>query len=183
MERDEFKAVWLSLDEKFYRVAMVILRSEADAGDALQDLYVRLWGMRDRLDAVATPLSYGITVLRNICIDRLRARRPDILSDHYQSGTLSAAGNSDSALERRAREVPDEGGGTEGGLIGREAVARLRAVMQTLPENQRTVIDLRFFRQLDNTEIARRTGLSEVNVRTLLSRARNTIRKQLEDYI
>ncbi len=174
MERDEFKAVWLSLDEKYYRVAFAILRSETDARDAIQDLYVRLWGMRHRLDAVTSPLSYGITVLRNICIDALRARKPD---------TIDAGQAKTGKTERKPGEVPDEGEGTEGRLIGKEAVARLKDVMRTLPESQRAVIDLKFFRHLDNAEIARRTGLSEGNVRQLLSRARKTIRRNMKDYI
>ena len=74
MEREEFKRIWLPLDGSLYRVAFSILGSEADAKDAVQDLYLKLWNRRESLSEVDRPLGYGIRLIRNICIDRLRAR-------------------------------------------------------------------------------------------------------------
>ena len=64
-----FHTVWIPLQERFYRVAYYLLEDRADALDVVQDLYVKLWKMRDSLDLVRNPASYGALLVRNLCID------------------------------------------------------------------------------------------------------------------
>mgnify|MGYP002623187306 CR=1 FL=1 len=71
-----FHTVWVPLQDRFYRVAFYLLENRADALDAVQDLYVKLWKMRDSLDLVRNPGAYGTLLLRNLCIDRIRRARP-----------------------------------------------------------------------------------------------------------
>ncbi len=70
----DFREIWIPLAERFYRVAFYMLESETDAEDAVQELYLRLWTGRGRLEDVRNPLAYGIMVLKNICLDRIRRR-------------------------------------------------------------------------------------------------------------
>lgn len=88
MEREEFKSVWLPLADSFYRAAFSILGEEADAKDAVQDLFVRLWNSRERLDRIVQPLGYGLAALRNICIDRLRKRAGRLARE--EEGSMSS---------------------------------------------------------------------------------------------
>ena len=46
MTHEEFKSVWLPLNATFYRTAWAVLGNEADAKDAVQELYVRLWNSK-----------------------------------------------------------------------------------------------------------------------------------------
>ena len=78
MTDSAFHTVWLPLQEKFYRVAFFILENEADARDALQDLYLKLWGLRDHLELIRQPSAYGAMLMRNLCIDRIRRRQADV---------------------------------------------------------------------------------------------------------
>ena len=75
MNSEEFKSIWLPLSGRFYRVAFYILESQEDAEDAVQDLFSRLWKMRDSLGSVKNPVAFGITVIRNICLDKLRSKQ------------------------------------------------------------------------------------------------------------
>ena len=78
-----FHTVWIPLQERFYRVAYYLLEDRADALDVVQDLYVKLWKMRESLDLVRNPASYGALLVRNLCIDRIRRARPsDPLEDN-----------------------------------------------------------------------------------------------------
>ncbi len=51
---EDFRKIWIPLAERFYRVAFYMLESEADAEDAVQELYLKLWTGRERLDDVRT---------------------------------------------------------------------------------------------------------------------------------
>ena len=171
MEKQVFKEVWLPLSDSFYRVAYSMLGTEADARDAVQDLYIRLWNARHNLDTVSSPLPYGIRVIRNICIDRIRLR--------------SARGESqdvESVKENRLQELGIQAG-ADRVMIDREMLGILGRTMESLPENQRKVMEMRFFRQLDYDEIVEKTGLSAINVRVLVNRARKTVIAAMKEYL
>ena len=76
MTSAQFNTVWLPLQGRFYRIAFYMLENEADAKDAVQDLFLKLWNLRDSLDIVREPFSYGALMLKNLCIDYIRRRRP-----------------------------------------------------------------------------------------------------------
>ncbi|MBR5735698.1 MAG: sigma-70 family RNA polymerase sigma factor [Bacteroidales bacterium] len=161
MSASEFKATWLPLENGFYRVALYILEDAADAADAVQDLYIRLWTSRDRLSSVRQPKAYGLTMLKNICLDRLR---------HAQVAK---------AEPLRAAELRI--GNEEDALAARETVKAVEKAIGKLPDNQQKVLRMRVFENMDYDEIASATGLSEGSLRVLLSAARKTLRKTLEN--
>ena len=86
-----FHTVWIPLQERFYRVAYYLLEDRADALDVVQDLYIKLWKMRDNLDLVRNPASYGALLVRNLCIDRIRRARPSDPLEKETLGTLMKA--------------------------------------------------------------------------------------------
>ena len=71
MTERQFHTAYLSLAETLYRIAFYMLESEAEAEDALQELYLKLWDNRDSLDGVRSPKAYSITLLKNLCLDRI----------------------------------------------------------------------------------------------------------------
>lgn len=163
MTHEQFKRIWIPLSSSFYNVALQLLEQEADAKDAVQDLYVRLWNSKDVLEKILNPKAYGQTMIRNICIDRLRqknTRRTDQLTEEKTSMLLMPPSDSKA--------------------IGREDVSRLHKAMEQLPEQQRKVVVCRFFKDMDIKDISRQTGLSQVNVRVLLTRARATLKKLMK---
>ena len=72
MNSETFRIKYLSLADTLYRVAFYILEQECEAKDAVQDLYLKLWQKKDELDGVSAPKAYCITLLKNLCIDRIR---------------------------------------------------------------------------------------------------------------
>lgn len=72
MNSETFRIKYLSLADTLYRVAFYILEQECEAKDAVQDLYLKLWQKKDELDGVSAPKAYSITLLKNMCIDRIR---------------------------------------------------------------------------------------------------------------
>ncbi len=166
MSSEEFNRVWLPLSERFYRVAYYILESEAEAQDAVQDLFVKLWRKRDFLGAVNNPLALGLTMIKNLCLDRVRSasRSRTVHPDPELMASVTA---------------PDET--LDEGLINRENLERIRDCMARLPEKQRKVLEMRIFENMPYSEIALRTGLSEINVRVKLSEARKKLKRMTSD--
>ena len=153
-----FHTVWIPLQERFYRVAYYLLEDRADALDAVQDLYVKLWKMRDSLDLVRNPGAYGALLMRNLCIDRIRRLTPAQPLDDGLPG----------------RETPDEA------IEAKETLGILMKAMERLPDSQRNLVKLHLLQGLSYDEIAAQTGLSPLNIRVQISLARKKL-KQYED--
>ena len=156
----DFNNIWIPLADRFYRVAYYLLESEEDAEDALQELYLKLWAARSGLSGVQNPPAYGISMLKNICIDRIRKR-----------------------MVRKAEpldKVPHpEDAHTESRTDIKDTLRYLLQEMEKLPDKQRMVIRMRAVEGLEYEDIARRTGLSEVYIRVLVTMARKTLRSKI----
>lgn len=157
----EFKATWLPLENAFYRVALYILEDADDAADAVQDLYIRLWISRDKLDGIRQPKAYGLAMLRNICLDRLRHEK---------------VARSESLKTVEFRLADDDSV-----LAAKETVKAVEKAIAKLPDSQQKVLRMRVFENMEYDEIASATGFSEGSLRVMLSAARKTLRKILEN--
>ena len=156
MTNARFQNEWLSLSGDFYRVAYYILEDEAEAEDAVQELFLKLWSGRDTLDGIRNPKGYGLRVLRNLCLDRIRRSRkmetPEALPEPEWPG--------------RQDEAVDQ----------KERLAKVLAAVKSLPDRQREVLTLRTLDGLSYEEIAERTGMNQLTLRVLLSQARRKLK-------
>lgn len=156
----DFSNIWLPLADRFYRVAFYLLESESDAEDAVQELYLKLWSARSTLEGIQNPAAYGISLLKNICIDRIRKR------------TVRKA----EPLEK----VPQlEGDRPENRTDMKDTLRYLLEEMEKLPDKQRTVLRMRAIDGLEYDDISRRTGLSKVHIRVLVTTARKTLKSKI----
>lgn len=160
MTHDEFKARYLPLSDGLYRIAFHYLGDGPDASDTVQDLYIKLWNSRDKLDDVLNPQAYAYTLLKNLCIDRLRKAGRTV-----QMGELP---------ERSGDDPPDKV------LSDREALRKTMQCIDTLPPKQREIVRMRIFEGLEYDEIARRLDMSEINTRVQLSLARKALKNRLK---
>lgn len=159
MTAGEFKEKYLPLGEPLYRVAFYMLESEADAEDAVQDLFVRLWSSRDSLGTVRNPKAYCITMLRSICIDRIRA---------------AASGRTEEMDENIAAD-----GSADTDVISRERMLCIMKAAGELSEGEREVLKMRVLEGMSYGEISSLTGRSGLTLRVQLSNARRKIRKAI----
>ena len=157
---NDFGNIWLPYADRFYRVAFHLLESEPDAEDAVQELYLKLWKARGSLGDVSNPAAYGISVLKNICIDRIRKRTI------RQAEPLEKAPPLQDAPPESRSELKD-------------TLRYLMNEMEKLPQKQRDVLRMRTIEGLEYKEIAQRTGLSQVHIRVLIAQARKTLKSRL----
>ena len=159
MTESQFHKDWLSLSDTLYRIAFYMLESEAEAEDAVQETYLKLWDTRDTLDAIRNPKAYAVTLLKNLCLDRLRRARhlsfpeqlPEQENPHLQ----------DDEMDTRMR------------------LDKVLAAIKSLPDRQREILLLRTVEGLSYEEIAERTGMNYLTLRVLLSRARTTLKARI----
>lgn len=157
---NDLKEIWLTLSGRFYRVAYYLLDSQEDAEDAVQELYLKIFSGSKNMMDVRHPVAYGTTLLRNICIDRIRRR------------------NAVRAEEIQEYIVSDTSGPYET-FACRDALKSLLQEMEKLPEKQSRALKMRAFEGLEYHEIAKRMRLSQVNVRVLISIARKQLKRRM----
>ena len=159
MDGQFIKSKVIPCGRRMFAIAMATLRSREDAEDAVQDGMARLWEHRADFDRADSPEAYAATVIRHICIDRLRNAK-----DHSNLSEIA-----------EPAEPPDD-------HEGRESLAIISRMIISLPENQQRILKLSSFGGYSNQEIATMTGLSDENVRQLLSRARKKLRELFQEY-
>ena len=157
---NEINEIWLPLSDRFYRVAYHILESEEDAEDAVQELYLKLIKTPDKISNIKEPAAFGITILRNICIDIIR-RREKRRSEELHEYMIADISGPD--------KVADD----------KDKLKILIHEIDRLPQKQSIVLKMRTIDGLEYEEISQRTGLSQVNIRVLISIARKTLKKNL----
>ncbi len=75
-DRAAFADLYDATSAKLFGVVWRVLNNRAEAEDALQDVYIRIWQKAGNFRPGATsPMTWLITVARNLAIDRLRSRR------------------------------------------------------------------------------------------------------------
>lgn len=155
METAEFKQRMMPYAGQMYAVAFSILKKPSDAEDVVQDIFLKMWEKRRSMDSIANLKAYVLSAVRNKSLDMLAA---------------GSRGNEGGVLE-----CSDEGRAVEQ-VERKEAATRVLKLIAAMPEPQRTVISMHDVEGMGYDEISDLTGMSEGNLRTLLSRARKRIR-------
>lgn len=157
MTTEEFKAKILPYYRSMYRVAASVTGSEVEAADIVQDAILRLYEKRNQLKDIVDIKSYCLYVVRNACINIMRSRKEHVATEDIAD--VSSTEDIHNALEWR--DIT--------GMVGK--------TMNRLPANQRKVFKLSAFGGFSNAEISDMLGITQGNVRVLLSRARNKIKE------
>lgn len=160
MNAHTFKELLLPHSRKMYAMAMTFLKNDDDARDVVQDTLAKLWEKRNELDNIQNTEAYCITMTKNICIDRLRRTQHSGYNIDIQYETLHLA--SDETITQ---------------IETRDRLNNVTQLMALLPAQQQKILQLRAMGDCSVEEIEQITGLSSVNIRTLLSRARRKLKE------
>ena len=159
MKQKEFLNTILPCKNILYRLAKRLLVSSDEAEDAVQEVFLKLWKGRDKIDNYRSPEAFAITMTKNYCLDRLKSKQASnlkIVHSNYK--------NSEN-IERT--------------IEGNEGVELVTKIMETLPERQKMIMQLRDIEQFEFAEISQMLEIKETAIRVSLSRARKLVREQL----
>ncbi len=153
------------MQRPLFNFAWRYLHNNADAEDAVVETFTRLFQARERLRADTNLSAWLFTTLSNLCHNRhrwrTRHREMSLDATEQVSEPPTAAASPDHALER------DEAG------------QALRAAIDRLPHDQRTVVLLHHYEHLSYRDIGAIVGCSERGVETRLYRARQQLKIEL----
>ena len=152
-------AVYSAHYSALVRLGALLLRDASAAEEIVQDAFVAMHGRWQRLRDPDKALAYLRRTVVNGC--RSRQRHLVVVDKHTP------------------KALPDEPSAEQAALAGADTDAVIEA-MRALPEKQRTVMVLRYYGDLSETEIAETMGISRGAVKSHASRAAKSLRLALE---
>jgi len=161
-----FEVLMRRYNERLYRAARAIVRDDREAEDVMQQAYVNAYAHLRQFDGRAKFSTWLTRIAVHEAIARARKQGRYEPIDSHDNGVLERFPMS---------STPDP----ERQAFGRELGTLLEAAVDDLPDGSREVFMLREVEGLSTTEAAQVLGVSEDVVKTRLSRARATLRRDL----
>jgi RNA polymerase sigma-70 factor (ECF subfamily) len=174
-------------------VAMTYVRNRAVAEEVVQETWLGVIRGLDRFEGRSSLKTWIFRIVANIA--KTRAERE---GRSVPFSALKAAEETDEPAVPPERFLDSRAGRLEGHwaappsrwetlpqerLDAKETLAQIREAIETLPPGQRAVITLRDIEQWSSEEVCELLGVSEVNQRVLLHRARSKVRAALEQQL
>lgn len=165
-DRAAFDALYSAASAKLFGVCLRILDNRAEAEEALQEVFTRVWINAGRFDADrGRAMTWLIAIARNHCIDRLRARTDEVLPD--DTGDPFA-------------QMPDPAPGAEARTIARGEARRISDCFDTLEPARAEAVRGAYLDGLSYADLATRHAIPLNTVRTWLRRGLLRLKECLE---
>jgi len=162
-DRSAFGRLYAKTSPKLFAVSLRILGDRHEAEDALQDAYVKIWRYAERYVAArARPLTWMVAITRNVCIDRLRARR------------------SPAAALQAAEAVEDPTLRPDQRSLAKDHARRLVDCIEGLGDAQARLVRIAYFGGVTYAALAERDGVPLGTVKSRMRRALAELRRCLE---
>jgi len=163
MTPEEFRKSILPEGRRLYALAFRYLNNREEAEDMVQEVMMKLWAGRNEQVHYGNPAAWCTAVTRNSCIDILRRRRRVRIEEI-----------SDTVI------VPDTNTGMGDNADNLEAVQMIGTIVSRMREPYRSAVILRDMEGYSYEETAEILHTNINALRTLLSRARKSIREEME---
>lgn len=163
-DRNAFRDLYGRTSAKLFGVVLRILKDRAEAEEALQEIYVKIWQRADRyVQGGYSPISWLVAVARNHALDILRARKP--VSDDI-----------DVALD-----IADGGPDPEQATIHQGERRRIDECLGTLEDDKADCVRGAYLDGSSYEELATRHGVPLNTMRTWLRRSLLKLRECLSE--
>ena len=173
-------AAFTSLVEKYKQPVMNLawrtLRDETEAEDLAQNVFVQAWKSAERYQATAKFSTWLFTIARNLCLNEIRRRVRHPAESLDQTWDNSEDQPVHQVVDKRIAAAPDE-------MLRGELERKVDEALTALPENQRTALTLCRQEELSYEEIAEVLGCSLSATKSLIHRARETLKARLKPYL
>lgn len=156
-DKRAFDAIVQRFQDRIYRLACVWLYDPQYASDVTQEVFLRGFNGLRKFHFRSAPFTWLYRTTKNVCHEFNRKRVAEPLEE----------------------EPPDTTTLPEREAVRDEAAARIRQLVERLPDRQREVVLLRIFEDLSVAETARTMGCREGTVKALLHKATQRLKIRL----
>lgn len=160
MKQKEFLNIVLPFKDKLFRMAKRLLVSTEEAEDATQEILIKLWDKKNKMETYNNVEAFAMTMTKNFCLDRLKSK---------QAGNLKLVHSN----------YTDSSTSLQSELEAKDSISWVERIMDELPEQQKMVLQLRDVEQYEYEEIEKLLDMKPTAIRVALSRARKTVREKL----
>ena len=160
MTQNEFLNIVMPFKDKVFRLAKRLLVSTEEAEDATQEVLLKLWNSKEKMDELKNVEAFSMTMTKNFCFDKLKSKQAQnlkIVHNNYEDANTS--------LQKQVE--------------ANDSFNWVARIIEGLPEQEKLVIQLRVIEEYEFDEIAKMLDMNNTAVRVTLSRARKTIREKL----
>lgn len=155
-----FEIIFNHYYNRLYRLAFAYLMNRDLAEDTIQEVFVSLWDTADTLSEMVHLQNYLYTSVKNACLDHFKHLQViDVNKDKLTEALVfsgTAEYEEDTSLQERVKQLLSE-----------------------LPEQQRRVVEMKFFDGMSYNKIAEILNISEETVHTHIKRAYKFLRNSL----
>lgn len=162
-----FDAIVSALEVDLYRLCYRMMGNEHDAQDTLQDAFLTLYQKLYQYSNKSSFQTWAYRVTLNTCYNALARRKHFSNQEHIEISSLE--------IEDSLSVSPEET------LIRQDKAMLIQHCLDKLPDQYRSVIILRDFQELSYDDVAQSLRLSLPTVKNRLFRARQRLKKLLEE--
>ncbi|MEO5603692.1 MAG: RNA polymerase sigma factor [Cyclobacteriaceae bacterium] len=162
MNLEAFENRVLPAKNKLFRFALKFLGNEEEAKDIVQEVFIKVWNGRERMDQIQNWEAWCMRITKNLSLDRIR-----VITGKQ---TQSMEGTFDIRLETLSPHESTE---------VNERMQKITLMIAALPEKQRQVIHLRDVEGYSYNEISEILEIDINQVKVNLFRARNAVREKM----
>jgi len=173
-DRGEFARLVETYSPMIYRLGLKMLDNPQDVEDMLQETFIKTYRHLKDFDGRSNLSTWLYRIATNEALMALRRKRPDTISFDEPLA--------DEAEPQEPLQIVDWCCMPEEELMSAEGRAYLDKAVESLPTSLRVVFLLRDIEGLSTRETAEVLNLSEMAVKTRLSRARLQLRETLSTY-
>jgi RNA polymerase sigma-70 factor (ECF subfamily) len=161
MTAEAFKENILPLNRKLLGFANRFMQDLDDSKDIVQEIYVKLWNMREDLSKYNSIEALAMRMTRNLCLDKIKLKKTIPLN-----GAIREESFDETELNEKDIEL-------------KIAALRAKKAIESLDEPQKSIMQLRDIEGYDYDEIAQILNMNINTIRVSLSRAR----KKVKDFL
>lgn len=162
---DAFRTLYLRYKDKLWHYCFSLLKSEDDADDMIQEVFIRIWELRNFMNPDLSFSSFIYTMTRNRVLNHFRKMDVEL-----------------QVKNALARKLPVSEESAESALISAEYQQILLSAIDNLPPQQKRVFNLSRMENLSHKDIARQLNLSVYTVQEYISGALHFIKGYIMKY-
>lgn len=159
MKNISFRDDVLPLKNELFRLALRITLNRFEAEDIVQDTLIKVWNRRSDWNDIDSIEAFSLTICRNLSLDRIKKKE-----------------NNNDSLEDVKGAEPLASSNPQDRMIQVDRVGLIKQIVDSLPEKQRSCMQLRDFEGKSYKEIATILDITEEQVKVNIFRARQAVK-------